>query len=187
MSHRTGNLRQYSWRQEFGDQFSERRVLLTGARGFVGSCLREVSLSPGAKVYGTKTKTSSHNEVDGVRFVTVDLRDQQAAKEMVEASNPDFTYHLAALVDTCQRVRLALATLQHYLVGTLHLLTASLVRQCQRIAVAGYSETPPYRRAPNSAYFASKLAVIACAEKFRALHGLRVAIARPQRPYLSLC
>jgi UDP-glucose 4-epimerase len=187
MSHRTGNLRQYSWRQEFGDQFSGRRVMVTGARGFVGSCLREVSLSLGAKVYGTKTKTSSHNEVDGVRFVTVDLRDQQAAKEMVEASNPDFTYHLAALVDTCQRVDLALPTLQHNLVGTLHLLTASLDRQCQRTVVAGSSETPPHGRAPNAPYDASMLALIAYAEMFHTLYGLPVVVAHPKTPYLGLC
>lgn len=187
MDYETRDFRHHSWRQEFGDQFNRRRVPVTGISRFVGACLCEALLSLRAKVYGTKTNTSSRNKVDGVRFVTVDLRDQQAAKEVVEASNPDLTYHLAALVDTRQRVDLVLRTLQHSMVGTLHLLTASLGRQRQRIVIAGSSETPPHVRAPNSPYAASKLATMAPAEMFHTLYGLPVVMARPQTPNRSLC
>ena len=153
---------------------------VTGARGSVGSCLCEALLSLGARVHGTKTNPPSHNDVDGVRFVTVDIGDRQAAKEMVKASNPDLTYHMAALVDTRQRVDLVLPTPQHNPVLALHLLTASLGRQCQRIVIVSSSETPPHGRAPNPPYDASKLAMIAHADMFHTVCGPPVVNGAPE-------
>jgi len=183
MPHKTEDRREYSWRQEFGDQFSGRRVLVTGAKGFVGSHLCEALISLGATVYGAELNAPSNNEVDGIRLMTVDLRNQQAAKQAVEASSPSFTYHLAALVDAHQQVDLVLPTLQHNLLGTLNLLMALPDRQCQRVVITSSSETPVHGQPPNSPYAASKLAMMAYAQMFHTLYGLPVVIARPHMSY----
>jgi len=174
----------YSWHHEFGDQFKGRRVLVTGAGGFVGSHLCTALVSLGAEVYGVDLNNFFKNEVNGIRLLNVDLSiNQDVVQETVKIVNPDFTYHLAGLVDTRQEIGLVLPTLRHNLFGTVHLLIALKGSQCRRVVVISSSETPQYGNSPNSPYAASKLAMAAYAEMFHTLFGLPVVIARPHLSY----
>jgi len=176
--------REYLWQHEFGDQFKGCKILVTGSRGFVGSHLCDALVSLGAEVYGVNLNNFPRIEVSGVRLLNVDLSiSQNIVQETVKTINPDYTYHLAGLVDTRQEIGLVLPTLRHNLLGTLHLLMALVDSQCRRIIVASSSETPKFGDAPNSPYAASKLAVAAYAGMFHMLFGLPIVMARPHMNY----
>lgn len=174
---------EYSYHQEFGDQIKGRRILVTGSGGFVGSYLCDALLSLGAEVYGADLISLSNNQASGVRSLSIDLNNQDAVREIVKVSCPDFTFHLAGLVDTHQEIGLVLPTLRHNLLGTVHLLMALSDSSCRRVVVASSSETPPHGSAPNSPYAASKLAMVAYAQMFQTQFGLPIAIARPHMSY----
>lgn len=80
---------------------SRKRVLVTGGAGFVGRELVRV-LKAQAEVqvadvlrYGTPDWLQG--ELDGFTFTRVDIRDQSAVREVIEAFAPDVVVHLAAI------------------------------------------------------------------------------------------
>jgi len=63
----------YSWRAELGDVFAERKVLVTGATGFIGWHLCEALVALGAEVHGLSLDACAENLVRGCKAWTVDL------------------------------------------------------------------------------------------------------------------
>lgn len=78
------------------------RVLITGITGFAGSHLAELILSehPEVEVFGTyrwRSRRDNIGHVEGrVGLIETDLRDYSSVHTMLEASRPDFVFHLAA-------------------------------------------------------------------------------------------
>ena len=79
-----------------------KRALVTGASGFVGQWLCRALLRDGWEVTGVSL-TSAHGhtlsepERDAIRWIEQDLRNPQAANEIVSGSAPDAVFHLAGL------------------------------------------------------------------------------------------
>lgn len=77
-------------------------VLITGVTGMAGSHLAEFCLAnvPNAKVYGVKRWRSQMNNVehlvDQVNLIDCELTDAFAVSNLIEATKPDFIFHLAA-------------------------------------------------------------------------------------------
>lgn len=72
-----------------------RRVLVTGATGFLGRHLRPALAAEGAEVHGIRT--SGKGMGAGVaRWHTADVRDAGALRDAVAAARPDLVIHLAA-------------------------------------------------------------------------------------------
>lgn len=76
------------------------KVLITGITGFAGSHLAELALARGAKVYGTVRWRSPVQNIQHImnRLVLfdADLRDPASVHNIIDESQPDWIFHLAA-------------------------------------------------------------------------------------------
>ncbi len=169
--------------REFSDFFKRKRILVTGASGFVGSHLCDALLALGAEVFGASLDAPAGGICRGSRMLVVDLCNEAEASRMLKETTPDIVYHLAGLVDTRQGVEMVIPTLKNNLLGTLVLMTGLIGTDCQRIVINSSSETPVPGTAPNSPYAASKLAAELYGRMFFELYGLPVVIARPHMVY----
>ncbi|MCL4553471.1 MAG: NAD(P)-dependent oxidoreductase, partial [Candidatus Marsarchaeota archaeon] len=170
----------YSWVDEFGDQFDGRRVLVTGASGFIGTHLCEALSRLGALVFGLDLTELPVPYVH--RMLMADLKDSDATRSALYEIKPDLIYHLAGLVTASQQADLVLPMLQNNLVSTVNLLCATLSYSRQRVVVVGSSEEigSSYTEGiPTSPYAAAKSASMMYARMFFHLYKLPVVMARP--------
>jgi UDP-glucose 4-epimerase len=172
-----------SWLNEFEGRYSGRRVLITGASGFVGSHLIDALLFLGADVYGASLISTTSSTDDRINSIDVDLNNPQDVKHLIEHTKPEYVFHMAGLVNTCQDIDYVLPTFQNNLFVSLNLMLALANYQCQRIIITGSSETPLHGEIPNSPYAASKLAVTFYAEMFQMLYHQPIVVARPFMSY----
>jgi UDP-glucose 4-epimerase len=183
MQNQANNISHYRWEIEFEEVFKGKRVLVTGATGFVGTQLCEALVSLGAQVYGIALEAETSSKINGVCLSSIDLSCFDAAQNMVNDIRPDLVYHLAALVNTNQDISFVHPTLQHNLVGSINLMLSLAGKSCQRTILTTSSETPQPGFPPNSPYAASKLAVAAYANMFHQLYNFPVVLARPHMSY----
>lgn len=82
--------------------WNDKRVLITGHTGFVGTWLSMVLAGKGAMLYGLSLKAetdSLYSRVAGsfpIESHECDLRDNTAVDDLVESIKPDIVFHLAA-------------------------------------------------------------------------------------------
>jgi nucleoside-diphosphate-sugar epimerase len=78
---------------------NEKKILITGATGFVGACLTHKLVEMNCDVYLFSRKTSNKwriaNILDSVKNFNVDLKDYDQTEQLVLAIKPDIIYHLA--------------------------------------------------------------------------------------------
>ncbi len=87
----------------FADSYRGKRVLLTGHTGFKGSWLSEWLLGLGAEVTGLSlvpgTEPALFDQLElasRLEHVIGDIRDLVTVRRVVEATRPDFVFHMAA-------------------------------------------------------------------------------------------
>jgi nucleoside-diphosphate-sugar epimerase len=167
----------FSWRTEFGDAFVGQRVLVTGATGFIGGHLCEALVALGAKVHGLGRSATPHNLVHGCQAWSVDLTDARATRSVISRIQPRFVYHLAGMVSARQEMELVWPTLQHNLVGTIHLLLALAEQGRGCLFVIGSSEELT-ADGPMSPYAAAKIAANTYARMFQKIYHLPLVMVR---------
>lgn len=178
----------YSWQAEFGDAFTRRRVLVTGATGFIGWHLCKALVTLGAEVHGVSRTASTENLPRGCQTRKVDLRDYATVKTTLSELQPELIYHLAGLVTAQQDIALVLPMLQHNLLTTVHLLLAATEVGCDRFVCVGSSEEgldgeEKPNRVPSSPYAAAKAAASLYAKMFHRLYNLPLVLVRPYMVY----
>lgn len=92
-----------------------KRILITGAGGFVGSYLiKELQKNENNEIYGSVYKSTSDitSLLPPDHILTGDLTKHDVALSHVQAAKPDVIYHLAALSVVHNSAQNALATLQ---------------------------------------------------------------------------
>ena len=102
------------------------RVLVTGATGFVGRHLVECCAREGAEVVGLGRRREGEADPppDLSRYLRVDLRDGQAAREAVASVRPERIFHLAAEASVAASWASPSATIESNLASALGLLEA---------------------------------------------------------------
>jgi nucleoside-diphosphate-sugar epimerase len=73
------------------------RVLVTGARGFIGGHLRHTLLEQGAETFVLRRKPSAQSD-ESARSVTADLSDRRDVARALRETAPDIVFHLAGYV-----------------------------------------------------------------------------------------
>jgi len=150
------------------------KALITGIDGFIGSYLAEYLLAKEIAIFGTfhdeNTKNVAHLR-NKITLIKCDVRDRAAVKKVVEESNPDLIFHLAAQSRPDISWVDPVGTMETNVMGTVYLFES--VRQIglnPKILVAGSSaeyglirkDEPPIKEdhplLPVSPYGVSKVA-----------------------------
>jgi nucleoside-diphosphate-sugar epimerase len=162
------------------DRFSGRKVLITGASGFLGSHLAERFNQCGAEVHGTSRVQHPHY-AHSIHWTQSDLLDLASVQRLIRRLKPDIIFHLAGQATGAPDLQLVLPTFQSLVVSTVNLLIAASDARCGRVVLMGSLNEPLPRQSevlPGSPYAAAKLAGNAYGRMFHALYGLPVVIAR---------
>ncbi len=178
-----------------------KRVLVTGADGFIGSHLAEALVETGAEVtalalynaYGTYGWLDEIEDAvrDALRLALGDVRDAPYMRRL--ADGHDIVFHLAALVGIPYSYAAAQSNVDVNLNGTLNLLEATRAGAIGRFVhtstseVYGTAQASPITEAHpvrgQSPYSASKIAADHMAEAFARSFDTPVVVLRPFNTY----
>jgi len=175
-----------SWHAEFAEAVAGRRVLVSGATGFIGWHLCEALAASGVEVHGVSRTARSKDLAPGCTAWAVDLTDVDAVRGLVREVRPRLIYHLAGMVSARQDRELTLPMLHANLIGTVHLLLAASEIGCERMVSLGSSEEPVGAAGNDialSPYAAAKAAGTLYARMFWNLYSLPVVVVRPFMTY----
>jgi len=170
------------WQTKFNPVFAGRRVLVTGATGFVGGHLCRALIELGAEVHGLARRASESTLVPGCQPWAVDLMDALAVQQALSEAQPHLVYHLAGLVTAHQDASLVLPMLQNNLLGAINLLLAATKTECDRLILVGSSEEPAAGATdptPTSPYAAAKAATSLYAQMFHRVYGVPIVGVKP--------
>src|SRR5713101_6598411 len=156
------------------------RILITGARGFIGShlCLR--LCQEGADVHAVY-RSRRPADLGDQRWWQADLADLEEVKKIVGKVQPEVIFHLASHVKGAPGLEHVLPTFQSNLQSTVNLLTLAAEMGCRRMVITGSLAEPEVENGelfPSAPYAAAKWASSGYARMFHALYKLPVVIAR---------
>ncbi len=182
------------------DQFwQSKRVLVTGAGGFIASHLVEFLLTAGAHVmafvrYNSRDSIGYLDNLkkhERLEIVAGDLRDIAAVDQSTQ--NVQFVFHLGALISIPYSYIHPVEVVQTNILGTLNVLMACKNHNVERLIHASssevygtalsvpISETHPLQG--QSPYSASKIGADKLAESFYCAYNLPVVTIRPFNTY----
>jgi UDP-glucose 4-epimerase len=110
-----------------------KKVLVTGGSGFLGSHLIDSLIVSGFNVINFDTKESNFN-IKGVQNIKGDLLDFNLLKNSLK--NIDFVYHLAAFSDLDKAKDDPIKTMNINVLGTTNLLQAAKINQVNKVIFA---------------------------------------------------
>lgn len=188
-----------------GFSWKGRRVLVTGADGFMGSHLTESLLQQGASVSvyvrgnsinGTHLYTLKNTAHLEKRFRAIITGDIAAADsiDLIRDDAPEYVFHLAADAYVPNSFHHPIEVFETNLTGTLHVLQAARkLKNLKRVVCTSSSEvygTAQYAPIdeehplnPTSPYASSKAAADRAAWSWWNTYGLPVSIIRPFNTY----
>jgi len=166
-----------------------KRILVTGASGFIGSHLAERLVRSGASVRVLLRDSASPGRLPilpEVECVTGDLRDADAVDRAVQGM--EIVYHLGAQISVPYSLEHPLETAAINVQGTAHILEASRrhgIERCLITSTCDVYGTPRYAPVDEdhplfgqSPYTASKIGAEALALSYQRSYGLPVVVAR---------
>ena len=176
-----------------------KKVLVTGADGFIGSHLAELLLEKGYKVKALAQYNSFNYwgwledipKNKNLEIISGDVRDPHFCKEIVKGM--DIVFHLAALIAIPYSYVATDSYVDTNIKGTLNICQAAKENGNIRVIHTSTSEVygtaqyvpinEKHPKQPQSPYSASKIGADAIALSFYNAFGLPVTIARPFNTY----
>ena len=177
----------------------KKKILITGATGFIGSHLTEICLQKGFKVIafdrynpeyslGYLENSKYKKEID---FIFGDIRDYDSVNKAIKRC--DIVFHLAALIGIPYSYYSPLAYIKTNVEGTYNILEASKNNDTEQLIVTSTSETygtaqkipisEQHRLLGQSPYSASKISADQLAISYWRSFKLPVKIIRPFNAY----
>lgn len=168
------------------------RALITGYGGFVGPHLAELLIRNDVETWGTleRNQTIKKSECQVV-LREMDITVLSNVQEIIEESQPDFIFHLAAQSSVSQSWKEPQATVQVNVVGTINLLESiKIVAPEARTLIVGSGEEYGFADAdtgpiheniilnPQNPYAVSKLAAEQIAKQYYDAYKLPIYIVR---------
>ncbi|HET6617651.1 MAG TPA: GDP-mannose 4,6-dehydratase [Gemmatimonadota bacterium] len=193
-----------------------KRILVTGAAGFIGSWLTERLLDRGDTVVGFENfdpfydraikerNLEAARDSDRFELIEGDLRDRDAVTNLFDAEGFDAVVHLAARAGVRPSLEDPAGYCETNLTGTTHLLEAMRMGGCPKLVFAssssvyGNNRKVPFHEDdrvdfPISPYAATKKAGEELCHVYHAVHGFSVVALRfftaygpRQRPEMAI-
>ncbi len=178
---------------------TNKKILITGADGFIGSHLAEVLVKQGANVkalsyYNSFNYWGCLEDIDclnDIEVLTGDVRDPHYCKRIIK--DVDIIFHLAALIAIPYSYVAPDSYVDTNIKGTLNICQAALENGCARVIHTSTSEVygtaqyvpidEKHPLQPQSPYSASKIGADAMAKSFFNAFELPLTIARPFNTY----
>jgi UDP-glucose 4-epimerase len=160
--------------------FSGKRVLVTGASGFIGSHLCDRLRESGAEIHGI-SRVKRRDGQHGLRWWQGDLAELETVRNLFSAIRPDLIFHLASHVQGARDVEQVMPTFRSNLTSLVNLMVVGAEIGCERLVNTGSMEEPVSgdpQAVPRSPYAAAKWAGSAYARMFHALYGFPVVNTR---------
>ena len=164
---------------------SQRRALVTGGAGFIGSHVADLFIAEGyaVEIIDDLSSGHRHNAPEGAQFHEVSVTSPEAA-DIISNGGFDVIIHLAAQIDVRKSVADPIFDASTNILGTINICEA--VRQSGRAtriaftstggAIYGDFNTPPnvetFPKDPESPYAISKLAAEYYLAYYGRLHGI---------------
>lgn len=176
-----------------------KKIVVTGADGFIGSHLTECLLQDGCDVralsyYNSFNHLSWLEEIrhkDKLRIITGDIRDPHFCIQLTRGI--DVVFHLAALIAIPYSYKAPASYVETNVKGTLNMCQAALEAGCKLFLHTSTSEVygtatyvpidESHPKQPQSPYSASKIGADMIAMSFYNTFGLPLVIARPFNTY----
>lgn len=176
-----------------------KRILVTGADGFIGSHLTEMLMNHGANVRALSLYNSFNHWgwlediecLNRIEIISGDIRDPFFVKKAMK--DIDIVFHLAALIAIPYSYVAPSSYIETNINGTLNIVQAALECGVERVLHTSTSEVYGTARRvpineehplqPQSPYSASKIAADAVAMSYFNSFKLPVTIARPFNTY----
>jgi NAD dependent epimerase/dehydratase len=183
---------------EYMSDLKRKKVLVTGADGFIGSHLTEMLVGKGCKVRALSQYNSFNYwgwlediDFDGIEVVCGDVRDLNYCREITK--DIDIVFHLAALIAIPYSYVAPDSYVATNVTGTLNICQAARDNGCERVVHTSTSEVygtaqyvpidEKHPLQPQSPYSASKIGADAMAMSFFNAFNLPVTVARPFNTY----
>jgi NAD dependent epimerase/dehydratase len=178
---------------------SDKKILVTGADGFIGSHLTETLLDIGCHVRALSLYNSFNDwgwleaikDKKDLDVVCGDVRDPHFCKEITK--DIDVIFHLAALIAIPYSYIAPDSYVDTNVKGTLNICQAAKENGCERVIHTSTSEVygtaqyvpidEKHPLQPQSPYSASKIGADAMAMSFHSAFGLPITTARPFNTY----
>ena len=167
--------------------FADRRILVTGGAGFIGSNLVDHLLGQGAEVTvldnfstGKRENLTRASQAAGFRLVEGDIRDFDACEEAMRSV--DAVVHLAALGSVPRSIKDPVSSVAVNVSGCVNVFFAAVRAGIERVVYASSSsvygdsaelpKTEPRTGRPLSPYALTKAVDEAFADNFHRIYGL---------------
>ncbi len=161
-------------------RISGKKILVTGASGFIGTHLCNKLYINGAEIHGISRIKHSEG-ASNIRWWQGDLADIKIARRILSEIKPDIIFHLASHVAGSRDLDHVLPTFHSNLTTTVNILNVATDLMCNKIIITGSLEEPgpgDSGAIPSSPYAAAKWAGSAYARMFHALYKTPVVLAR---------
>lgn len=173
----------------------DKKVLVTGAGGFIGSHLTECLVELGAEVTAFIHYNSRNNwgwleeskYLKDIHIITGDIRDFDSVKKAMKGNN--IVFHLAALIGIPYSYESPLAYIKTNIEGTYNILQSGRELNIEKIIhtstseIYGTAQYIPINEShpinPQSPYAATKVSADLLALTFHRSFGTPIAIVRP--------
>lgn len=167
--------------------WKSKRILVTGATGFIGTALVKKLLELDGTVYALSNNSSFKKEYPNLKVIRDDINDKKTILALFDKNNFDFCFHLAAqsIVDIGSND--PTTTFEVNIKGTWNILEAARFNKLKGIIIASTSHvygknTLPfleeYFPRPSRPYETSKACADMIAQMYASYYDLPVAIAR---------